>query len=106
MCIAPTQHIDQAEQPRHLLAQREAAIVSPLPGTTRDVLEVSLDIGGMPTIVADTAGLHETEDMIEQIGIQRARAMYGPRSYCQCCTNQNTGFRRQTSRFAFFPGLN
>ncbi|KAG8953699.1 mitochondrial splicing system protein [Tulasnella sp. 424] len=58
----------------NFLAQREAAIVTPLPGTTRDVLEISLDIGGMPVIVADTAGLRKTEDLVESIGIERARA--------------------------------
>ncbi|KAG8960218.1 mitochondrial splicing system protein [Tulasnella sp. 408] len=58
----------------NFLAQREAAIVTPLPGTTRDVLEISLDIGGMPVIVADTAGLRMTSDLVESIGIERARA--------------------------------
>lgn len=58
----------------NFLAQREAAIVTPLPGTTRDVLEISLDIGGMPVIVADTAGLRKTSDLVESIGIERARA--------------------------------
>ncbi|KAF8632008.1 hypothetical protein AX17_004952 [Amanita inopinata Kibby_2008] len=53
-------------------AQREAAIVTPIPGTTRDILELSLDIGGLPIIVADTAGLRKTKDVVEQIGVQRA----------------------------------
>lgn len=55
------------------VAQREAAIVTPLPGTTRDVLELSLDIGGMPVIVADTAGLRKTSDVVEAIGVDRAQ---------------------------------
>lgn len=54
------------------LAQRDVAIVTDIPGTTRDVLEVSLDIGGQLVIVSDTAGLRETEDQIEQEGIRRA----------------------------------
>jgi len=54
-------------------AQREAAIVTHVPGTTRDILEISLDIGGLPVLVADTAGLRETADEVEQIGIERAR---------------------------------
>ncbi|KAL0581206.1 mitochondrial splicing system protein [Marasmius crinis-equi] len=59
----------------NFLAQREAAIVTPVPGTTRDILEVSLDIGGLPVIVADTAGLRQTEDVVESIGVERARNM-------------------------------
>lgn len=55
-------------------AQREAAIVTPIPGTTRDILELSLDIGGLPVVVADTAGLRKTQDTVEKIGIERARA--------------------------------
>ncbi|RXW20017.1 hypothetical protein EST38_g5819 [Candolleomyces aberdarensis] len=55
------------------LAQREAAIVTPIPGTTRDILELSLDIGGLPVVIADTAGLRKTEDVVEKIGIKRAR---------------------------------
>eukprot|EP00744_Colponema_vietnamica_P030908 GILI01048689.1.p1 GENE.GILI01048689.1~~GILI01048689.1.p1 ORF type:complete len:293 (+),score=75.42 GILI01048689.1:110-880(+) len=55
------------------LARRDVAIVSPVPGTTRDVLEVSLDLGGYPVIVGDTAGIRETEDAIEQEGVRRAR---------------------------------
>ncbi|GLB33395.1 putative tRNA modification GTPase TrmE [Lyophyllum shimeji] len=57
----------------NFLAQREAAIVTPVPGTTRDILELSLDIGGLPVIVADTAGLRITDDLVESIGIERAQ---------------------------------
>ncbi|KAG6853224.1 hypothetical protein C0991_005891 [Blastosporella zonata] len=54
-------------------AQREAAIVTSVPGTTRDILELSLDIGGLPVIVSDTAGVRVTDDLVESIGIERAR---------------------------------
>ncbi|KAG6861491.1 hypothetical protein C0995_015918 [Termitomyces sp. Mi166 len=54
-------------------AQREAAIVTSVPGTTRDILELSLDINGLPVIVADTAGVRATDDLVESIGIERAR---------------------------------
>ena len=53
-------------------AQREAAIVTNIPGTTRDVLEVSLEIGGLPVVIADTAGLRKATDEVEKIGVQRA----------------------------------
>ena len=53
------------------IANRPASIVTPIPGTTRDVLELTLDIGGLPVVVADTAGLRETDDLVEGIGVQR-----------------------------------
>lgn len=60
----------------NLLANREAAIVSPIAGTTRDVIEVTLDLGGVRCIVSDTAGVREdasTGDIIEVEGMKRAR---------------------------------
>lgn len=56
------------------LAQREAAIVSDIAGTTRDVVDVHLDLGGYPVVLADTAGLREAAETIESEGIRRARA--------------------------------
>ncbi len=56
------------------LARRDAAIVAATGGTTRDVIEVHLDLGGYPVIVADTAGLRATSDAIEDEGVRRARA--------------------------------
>ncbi len=55
------------------LAQRDIAIVSPQPGTTRDVIEARIDLGGVPVTLLDTAGLHETTDSIESEGVRRAR---------------------------------
>ncbi|MBI1237942.1 MAG: tRNA uridine-5-carboxymethylaminomethyl(34) synthesis GTPase MnmE [Alphaproteobacteria bacterium] len=54
------------------LAGREAAIVSALPGTTRDIIEVRLDLGGFLIVIADTAGLREAADAIESEGVRRA----------------------------------
>lgn len=58
----------------NFLAGREVAIISEEAGTTRDLLEVKLDLGGIPVYVTDTAGLRETESVVEKIGIERARA--------------------------------
>ena len=57
----------------NLLAKRDAAIVSDIAGTTRDVIDVHLDLDGYPVIVADTAGLREAGDSIEIEGVRRAR---------------------------------
>lgn len=56
------------------LAARDAAIVTDVPGTTRDPIRVALDIGGVPVSLVDTAGLHERGDQVERIGMERARA--------------------------------
>jgi tRNA modification GTPase len=59
------------------LARRDAAIVSERAGTTRDVVEVYLDLGGFPVIIADTAGLRESSGDIEAEGVRRALARAG-----------------------------
>lgn len=55
------------------LARREAAIVSPFAGTTRDVIEIHLDLDGCPMTVLDTAGIRESAEPVEQEGVRRAR---------------------------------
>ncbi|XP_057698134.1 tRNA modification GTPase GTPBP3, mitochondrial isoform X1 [Corythoichthys intestinalis] len=55
------------------LCQRPAAIVSPIAGTTRDVVETALDIGGFPVLLSDTAGLRDSLDLVEREGVRRAR---------------------------------
>jgi tRNA modification GTPase len=56
------------------LARRDVAIVSPYPGTTRDVIEVHLDLAGYPVVLLDTAGVRDSQDPVEQEGVRRARA--------------------------------
>ena len=58
----------------NLLARREVAIVSPHAGTTRDIIEVQLDLDGYPVTMIDTAGIRDTDDPVEQEGVRRARA--------------------------------
>uniref|UniRef100_A0A8C5QRF5 5-taurinomethyluridine-[tRNA] synthase subunit GTPB3, mitochondrial n=1 Tax=Leptobrachium leishanense TaxID=445787 RepID=A0A8C5QRF5_9ANUR len=61
----------------NVLCQRPAAIVSPIPGTTRDVVETTLNIGGYPIIMCDTAGLRDSEDPVEKEGVRRAKERQG-----------------------------
>ena len=56
------------------LIEKERSIVTAVPGTTRDLIEESFSLRGMPVIVADTAGLHDTDDPVEVIGINKAKA--------------------------------
>ena len=57
------------------MAGEEKAIVTPIPGTTRDHIEVPLAIAGVPVLLTDTAGLRETTDEVEAIGVSRATAL-------------------------------
>jgi len=59
------------------LARRDVAIVSPVAGTTRDMIEVRLDLGGLPVVLVDTAGLRESTDPVEREGVVRALTRAG-----------------------------
>lgn len=56
----------------NMIASRDVAITSPIPGTTRDLVEVHLDLGGYPVVLVDTAGIRDSSDTIEMIGVDRA----------------------------------
>ena len=58
----------------NILTKRDVAIVTPVPGTTRDRIEAHLNIGGIPFLATDTAGLRDTDDLVEREGIARAYA--------------------------------
>uniref|UniRef100_A0A669QM08 GTP binding protein 3, mitochondrial n=1 Tax=Phasianus colchicus TaxID=9054 RepID=A0A669QM08_PHACC len=76
----------------NLLCQRPAAIVSPVAGTTRDVVEVSLNVSGYPVVLSDTAGLRDATDPIEQEGVSRARDRppLPPTTLLSCKTGEGT----------------
>ena len=73
IAIAGPPNVGKSTLMNHL-ARREVAIVSPHAGTTRDVIEVQLDLDGYPVTLIDTAGIRETVDPVEQEGVRRARA--------------------------------
>jgi tRNA modification GTPase len=54
------------------IARRDAVITSPVAGTTRDIVEVAVDLEGYPVVLADTAGLRDSDDVVEQEGLRRA----------------------------------
>jgi tRNA modification GTPase len=89
-----------------LVAQRDAAITSPIPGTTRDVLTLTLDIGGFPVVLSDTAGLRETLDTVEQVGVGRAGNAYVQVIMCYISfLTICSGSKRLICLFVFYPFL-
>lgn len=70
------------------LARREAAIVSEVAGTTRDVIEVHLDLQGLPFILWDTAGMRDSHDIIEQEGVRRAEIKAREADICLYLSDQ------------------
>jgi tRNA modification GTPase len=60
----------------NVLVQSEAAIVTPMPGTTRDILRADIQLNGLPVKLVDTAGIRESPELVEQEGVRRAREQF------------------------------
>ncbi len=73
VCICGRPNVGKSSLLNALLGE-ERVIVSPVPGTTRDVIEDSLTLGGVPVVLWDTAGIHDSADEVEQIGVGMSRA--------------------------------
>lgn len=71
VCIAGKPNVGKSSLMNSFL-RKDRAIVTPLPGTTRDAIEEMIDIGGIPVIITDTAGIHGSEDQVENIGMVKA----------------------------------
>ena len=76
----------------NVLAGSETAIVTEIPGTTRDVLREHIQIDGLPLHIIDTAGLHASDDPVEQAGMQRTRAMLAQADRVLLVIDDQTGF--------------
>ena len=72
VCICGRPNVGKSSLLNALLGE-ERVIVTPVPGTTRDVIEESINLNGLPVVLWDTAGIHETDDQIERIGVQLSR---------------------------------
>jgi tRNA modification GTPase len=80
------------------IARREAAIVSPYAGTTRDVIEVHLDLGGLPVTLLDTAGIRETDDPVEMEGVRRAQVRAAEADLVLWVVDASDGLAAEASR--------
>ena len=81
------------------LARRETAIVTEVPGTTRDVLREAITIDGMPLHLIDTAGLRDSDDPVERLGIQRARQEIDQADRVLLVVDQDTERKAQVAEF-------
>jgi len=77
------------------LLREERAIVSEYAGTTRDVIEEQLLIDGVPLVLADTAGIHETEDFVEKIGVERSLKLMQDAELVVCVVDGSQGLKSE-----------
>jgi len=80
------------------LIQEDRVIVTPIPGTTRDLIEETLNIHGIPVILADSAGLHETKDPVEVIGIEKTRTYIRASDLVLFMIDANEPFTREDQK--------
>ncbi len=80
------------------LLRQDRAIVTPIPGTTRDTVEETVDLNGIPVRFIDTAGLRETPDQVEQIGVERAIQASQSADLVLYLYDANTGWQAEDSR--------
>tara|TARA_Y100001978_G_scaffold92739_1_gene83050 strand:+ start:37 stop:1419 length:1383 start_codon:yes stop_codon:yes gene_type:complete len=79
----------------NLLSKQNKAIVTEIPGTTRDIIEVNIVLENIPIRIIDTAGIRETEDLIENIGIQKSMKMISETDYVIYLYDLNEGFDKE-----------
>lgn len=76
------------------MIRRDRAIVTPLPGTTRDLIEEFINIDGLPLVITDTAGLHATDDPVETIGIEKTRESLNHTDVVLFVVDAEEGFKK------------
>lgn len=85
------------------LVGSDRAIVTPIPGTTRDIVRETIEIGGLPVTIADTAGLRTSGDVVEEIGVARARAAATTADIILYLVDSTSGLSPE-DELAAFPG--
>jgi tRNA modification GTPase len=83
------------------LVGSERAIVTPIPGTTRDIVSETIEIGGLPVTIADTAGLRSSGDVVEEIGVARAREAASQADIILYLVDASEGLREEDEMAAF-----
>jgi tRNA modification GTPase len=79
----------------NLLAGEDRAIVTDIAGTTRDVIEESISIDGVPIVLIDTAGIHETDDTVEKIGVERSKRSIDGADLVLAVLDSQSGFHKE-----------
>jgi tRNA modification GTPase len=87
------------------LVGSDRAIVTPIPGTTRDIVRETIEIGGLPVTIADTAGLRSSGDVVEEIGVARARQAAGRAEIVLYLVDATAGLTRDDEATAFPAAL-